>query len=72
MKLGELRAVMYGNVVLCEEGKKQAASTYPNYIDVFEGDCRHIPQELYERDIVVISAVARLGEEWLEIILENG
>lgn len=72
MKLGELRAVMYGNVVLCEESEKQAASTYPNYIDVFEGDCRHIPQELYERDIVVISGVSRLGEECLEIILGNG
>ena len=71
MKLKELRTMIAGNVVLCEESEKCALDTYPEYIDVFEGDCRHIPEELYERNIVVISGVNRMGEGHLEIMLER-
>ena len=71
MKLKELRTMVAGNVVLCEEIEKHNLDTYPDFIDLFEGDFRHIPEELYERDIVVISGVNRVGDGYLEIILEH-
>lgn len=70
MKLKELRTMIAGNVVICEESKKHDPDTCPDYIDIFEGDCRHIPQELYERDILVFSGVNKLGKGCLEVILE--
>lgn len=72
MKLKELRAIIVGNVVLYEESERHDPDNYPDYVNIFEGDCRHIPQELYERDIVVISGVDNLGEGCLEIQLRVG
>lgn len=70
MKLKELRTMIAGNVVICEESKEHDPDTCPDYIDIFEGDYRHIPQELHERDILVISGINKLGEGYLEVILE--
>lgn len=71
MKVKELSTMIAGNVVICEESKKHDPDTCHDYIDLFEGDFRHIPQELYERNILVISGVIKREEGCLEVILET-
>ena len=64
MKLKEVRPVIAGEVILYEETGDEKM-----YRNIFIGDCREIPEEIQERDVVVIGASPK--GEMLEIELKR-
>lgn len=64
MKLKEIRPVLAGEVILYEETGDEKM-----YRNIFIGDCREIPEEIQERDVVVIGASSK--GEMMEIELKK-
>ncbi|MBD5550453.1 MAG: hypothetical protein HDQ96_04650 [Lachnospiraceae bacterium] len=53
MKLKEVSQLVVGEVSLYEEAEKGSEC---NFRDIFAGDCGDIPEEMLEREIVIMSA----------------
>lgn len=64
MKLKEIRQILAGEVILYEETGDENM-----YRNIFIGNCRDIPEEIQERDVVVIGASPK--GEMLEIELKK-
>lgn len=64
MKLKTVRQILAGEVILYEEAEEG-----DKYNNIFTGNCRDIPEEMQERDIVVIGASTK--GEMLDIELKK-
>lgn len=64
MRLKEVRPLLAGIVILYEEAEEEY-----EYNDIFTGDCRDVPDQLAEREIVVIEVSSQ--SKLLEIELKK-